>query len=193
MKVSRVLQVTALATGIGCSLYLAGDTAAAQGRGVRRGPPPTAGRPPVAGKPADAGPPPVAGRPHDVGDQRRGRGPGREGAGRPEARTEPRDERSFEVLRRNPRLADRVRGLLPPGTDLEAAQSGFRNLGQFIAAVHAANNLGLPFDQIKAKMVSEGLSLGRAIRALKPEVDADAEARRAQAAARETMRGARRP
>jgi hypothetical protein len=173
-------------------VLLSGDAALAQGRGVRRGPPPTAGRPPVAGKPADVGRPPAEPRPEETGAQRRGRGagPARERRGHPSG---PRDERSLEALQRNPRLAERVRDLLPPGTDLQAAAAGFRNLGQFLAAVHVAHNLGLPFDQVKAKVVGEGLSLGEAIHLLKGDVDAKHEAERAERAAREMMRSTRQP
>lgn len=170
---------------LGVLLTVGIDTAAAQGRG-RRGPPPTAGRPPAIGKPADVGRPPIVRGPEEGEPQGRGTRGGE--AHRQHPRQGPQDERSFEALRRNPRLAERVGGLLPPGTDLEQAAAGFRNLGQFIAAAHVAHNLGLPFEQVKAKMVGEGLSLGETIRALRPDVDADREAGRALAAARETVR-----
>src|SRR5262252_1314291 len=46
----------------------------------------------------------------------------------------------------------RIQGLLPPGSDLKTAESGFINHGQFIAALHVSQNLNIPFDQLKAKM-----------------------------------------
>src|SRR5262245_14822212 len=44
----------------------------------------------------------------------------------------------------NPALAARLRAFLPPGMTLADAASGFRNEGQFIAALHVAYNLHIP-------------------------------------------------
>jgi hypothetical protein len=78
-------------------------------------------------------------------------------------------------LARNPALAAKLQALLPPGTDLNAAAQGFKNLGQFVAALHVSQNLGIPFDQLKAKLTGPGAeSLGKAIQDLKPGVDAKA-------------------
>jgi hypothetical protein len=42
------------------------------------------------------------------------------------------------------------------------AESGFKNHGQFIAALHVSKNLNIPFDQLKAKMTSSlPMSLGQ--------------------------------
>src|SRR5437870_2271339 len=46
----------------------------------------------------------------------------------------------------------RIQSLLPKGTDLTTAESGFKNRGQFIAALHVCKNLNISFDQLKAKM-----------------------------------------
>jgi hypothetical protein len=72
--------------------------------------------------------------------------------------------------------------LFPAGTDLAAASKDFRNLGQFVAAAHVAdNNPNFTFDELKAKMLDgEGMSLGEAIRALDPSADATAEAQTAE-------------
>jgi hypothetical protein len=52
---------------------------------------------------------------------------------------------------------------------LQAAAKGFRNLGQFIAALHAATDQKISFDQLKADMTGPGHdSLGQAIQDLKP-------------------------
>ena len=78
--------------------------------------------------------------------------------------------------------------MLPPGTNLDTAASGFRNLGQFVAAVHVAHNLSIPFDQLKSKMVGGKMSLGDAVHALKPEMTTDsakAEAKKAEAEAQQ--------
>src|SRR5215831_10785132 len=58
-----------------------------------------------------------------------------------------------DKLADNTKLAAKLQSLLPKGTDLTMASSGFKNLGQFVAAVHVAHNLGIPFDQLKAKMM----------------------------------------
>ena len=54
-------------------------------------------------------------------------------------------------LAANPALSAKLSALLPPGTNLATASAGFKNLGQFVAAVHVSKNLGIPFDQLKAK------------------------------------------
>src|SRR5215813_12522307 len=68
-----------------------------------------------------------------------------------------------EQLDRNTHLATKLRGLFPLGTDLKQASSGFKNLGQFVAAAHVSHNLGIPFDQLKARMTgNSSVSLGKA-------------------------------
>lgn len=49
------------------------------------------------------------------------------------------------------------------------ASAGFRNLGQFVAAVNVSNNLGIPFSQLKTRMVDQGMSLGQAIQDTRPQ------------------------
>jgi hypothetical protein len=62
--------------------------------------------------------------------------------------------------------------LLPAGATLSGAATGFRNEGQFVAALHVAHNLNIPFDQLKAKMTgSDPVSLGKAIQELRPTLD----------------------
>ena len=91
-----------------------------------------------------------------------------------------------ELLQQNSKLSEGLARLLPAGTNLQTAASGFRNLGEFVAAVHVSNNLGVPFAEIKTRMMS-GDSLGDAIRALRPDADAQVEARRARARAEEDI------
>lgn len=85
----------------------------------------------------------------------------------------------------------RMENLLPQGMSLETAQSGFKNRGQFIAALHVSQNLGISFELLKEKMTgipatppattsttstttpetqtsSSPMSLGKAIQELKP-------------------------
>ena len=82
-------------------------------------------------------------------------------------------------------LRSRIQSLLPPGTDIKTAESGFKSHGQFIAALHVAKNLNISFDQLKAKMIgvtatstgqqtsSTPISLGKAIHALRPDMSAN--------------------
>jgi hypothetical protein len=90
----------------------------------------------------------------------------------------------------NPQLAARVESMLPPGSSVSAASAGFKNEGQFIAALHVSQNLGIPFDSLKAKMTgSSAVSLGAAIKELKPgmkEPEAKDEAKKAESQAKAT-------
>jgi hypothetical protein len=88
-----------------------------------------------------------------------------------------------QKLQRNTNLASKLESRLPKGTDLMAAAEGFRNLGQFVAAVNVSNNLDIPFAQLKTSMVDEKMSLGRAIQAWKPTADATREASLAESQA----------
>jgi hypothetical protein len=83
-------------------------------------------------------------------------------------------------LQKNTNLASKLSGRLPAGTDLMTAAEGFRNLGQFVAAVNVSHNLGIPFADLKTAMVVDGMSLGQAIKSERPSVDSTMEARRAE-------------
>jgi hypothetical protein len=83
-------------------------------------------------------------------------------------------------LQRNPNLANQLTERLPRSFDAVSASSGFRTLGDFVAAINAANNLQIPFVTLKARMVDGRMSLGQAIRNLRPSADYRAEARRAE-------------
>ncbi|MBI4459485.1 MAG: hypothetical protein HY648_05450 [Acidobacteria bacterium] len=90
-------------------------------------------------------------------------------------------------LERNERLRSKLQGVLPAGTDLQQAATGFKNLGEFVAAAHVSHNLGIPFANLKAKM-STGSNLGEAIHELKPDVDHNAEAKKAREQARKVLK-----
>jgi hypothetical protein len=71
----------------------------------------------------------------------------------------------------NPELAARVRSMLPSDASINSASAGFKNEGQFLAALHASHNLDIPFDQLKSEMTgSHAMSLGSAIKASKPDM-----------------------
>ena len=96
-----------------------------------------------------------------------------------------------QKLQRNTNLASKLQSRLPVGTDLMTAAKGFRNLGQFVAAVNVSNNQGISFTALKTRMVDGGMSLGQALQDVKPTVttnDTTAIARRAEADADATIR-----
>ena len=78
--------------------------------------------------------------------------------------------------------------MLPNGMTSQQACSGFKNLGQCVAAIHVSNNLKIPFDDLKAKMTGDNTeSLGKSIHELKPDADAKAEAAKATKQAKKNI------
>jgi hypothetical protein len=84
-------------------------------------------------------------------------------------------------LASNPALSSKLSALLPPGTDLAKAAAGFHNMKDFVAALHASKDLGIPFDQLKAKMTGPGAeNLRKAIAELAPTANAKAAEKQAE-------------
>jgi len=83
-------------------------------------------------------------------------------------------------LRRNEKLSTRLQELLGD-RNLQESAEGFKNLGQFVAAAHVSNSLGINFDDLKMYMTDPDSpkSLSKAIRELRPAVSARREARKA--------------
>src|SRR5262249_24134177 len=69
---------------------------------------------------------------------------------------------------------------LGPSVNVINAASGFRNLGQFVAAVNVSHNLGIPFPQLKNDMVTNHKSLGQSIQDLRPSANSTQEVERAE-------------
>src|SRR5215467_7667471 len=93
-----------------------------------------------------------------------------------------------EKLTDNTKLASKLQSLLPSGTNLQMAAQGFKNLGQFVAAVHVAHNLGISFDELKAKMIGPPKeSLGKAIHAMKPDANSSEETKKGEKQAKQDM------
>jgi hypothetical protein len=166
------------ALGVGPSLF-------AQGRGGGS----AGGR--GGGAPSSpTGPEPTVSRPTPEPD--RGKSSGDHA---PNANADPRSAQSAtndaaRQLAGNSGLSAQVAKLFPDGTDLGLMAGGFKNLGAFVSAAHVSKNLGIPFDQIKTRMVRDGSSLGDAIHALKPELGesgAKAEAMRAEERAKKDI------
>lgn len=85
-----------------------------------------------------------------------------------------------QKLAKNTSLQNKLLSRLPAGTNLLEAADGFRNLGQFVAAVNVSKNLDIPFDRLKANMVTKKMSLGQSIQDLRPASSAAVEAQHAE-------------
>jgi hypothetical protein len=83
-----------------------------------------------------------------------------------------------------PSLASNLQPLLPAGMTVESASLGFKNLGQFVAAVHVSRNLDIPFSSLKTEMITNSHSLGQSIQMLKPGTNGTVEAARADKTAK---------
>lgn len=85
-----------------------------------------------------------------------------------------------DAFLREPKLAAKLQKLLPQGPKIQDACDGFKNLGDCVAAIHAAQNLGIPFADLKTKVTGKGAEkLDKAIHELKPDVDATSEKKKA--------------
>ena len=100
-----------------------------------------------------------------------------------------------------------TQGVVPADTNLKATCSPIKGLDECVAALHARHNLGLDFDCLKSNLTGtrtdvetssckgaprkRAMNLSNAIRALKPDVNAKAEAKNAEKQAREDLRRAR--
>jgi len=88
----------------------------------------------------------------------------------------------------NSKLSSNLQKLLPAGTTPQQACSGFKNLGQCVAAIHVSHNLGIPFADLKSKLTgSNSESLGKAIQALKPSSNSTAEKKKAEKQAQDDI------
>jgi hypothetical protein len=147
---------------IGFVLYMGSTSAHAQGKGPGSNPGPSANHGPDQGRGHDA---------KDVKETRQEK----------ELST---DKKFQERLANDPEFKARITALLPKGMDLKTAEEGFKNHGQFIAAMHVAKNLNISFTELKAKMTGANPeSLGKAIHDLRPtlsEKDANQEAEKAE-------------
>lgn len=92
----------------------------------------------------------------------------------------------------HPQLLEKVKAMLPAGMTLDQASAGFKNEGQFIAALHVSRNLNIPFAQLQAEMTGKDHdSLGQAIHDLQPATDAKRAAKTAEKEADADVKAAR--
>lgn len=98
-----------------------------------------------------------------------------------------------QILARNTALAGKIQKLT--GMPAQQACSGFKNLGQCVAAAHVSKNLGISFACMQADMTGQAppkgsacpagtgsgksMSLGKAIQTLRPTADSKAESKKA--------------
>jgi len=103
--------------------------------------------------------------------------------------TKPANMKVANAMERNQYLSSIVKPLLPPRTKMTTAAAGFKSQKDFIAALHASRNLGVPFGEIKSRMTAEHrMSLNESLRVIRPEMTknlAKAEAQRAQQQAKD--------
>jgi hypothetical protein len=93
-----------------------------------------------------------------------------------------------DVLSHNTAIAGKIKTLT--GEEAATACSGFKNLGQCVAAAHVSKNLDIPggFDALKAKTTGTGsVSLGKAIEQLAPGSNGKSEAKRANKQAQQDL------
>ena len=107
-----------------------------------------------------------------------------------------------DILTKNPAIGSKIQTL----TGMPASQSctGFKNLGQCVAAAHVSKNLRISFDCLKSDMTgtapqgtscpagtgTKSMSLGKAIQTLDPTADQKAESKKGQTEAKQDMKSA---
>jgi hypothetical protein len=92
----------------------------------------------------------------------------------------PIEQRPKDYLSQNPKFSAKIQQLLPEAVTPMQACDGFTTLGDCVAAIHAAQNLGIALADLKGKVTGKGSkNLEKGIHDLKPEVDAKAERKKA--------------
>jgi len=102
------------------------------------------------------------------------------------------------------KLSVGLQAILPVRTTLKDACTAFKSLDDCVASLHVSNNLQIKFNCLKWNVTgvrpsgdvksceapAKTMSLDKAIRALKPDVNAKAEARNAERRAKEDIKDA---
>ena len=97
-----------------------------------------------------------------------------------------------QILSKNTRLSGKIQSLT--GMPAQQACSGFKNLGQCVAAAHVSKNLGISFGCMKSDMTGQAaqgtscpagtgtksMSLGKAIQTLDPKANQKAESKKGE-------------
>jgi hypothetical protein len=105
-----------------------------------------------------------------------------------------------QLLTQNTKLSDKISTLT--GEPAQQACTGFKNLGQCVAAAHVSKNLGISFACLKSDMTgaapstnsscptgtgSKSMSLGKSIQTLSPKTDSKTEAKKGQQQANQDL------
>jgi|SRR5271157_845198 len=95
-----------------------------------------------------------------------------------------------QVLHDDPKLSSKLKDMLPPDLTPQQACAGFKTLEQCITTIHVAQNLKLPFPDLKAKTTGKGsVGLQKAIEQMAANANAKDELKKAKKQAGEDMKG----
>lgn len=108
-----------------------------------------------------------------------------------------------QLLTQNTKLSDKISSLT--GESAQQSCTGFKNLGQCVAAAHVSKNLGISFDCLRSNMTgaapattsscptgtgSKSMSLGKSIQTLSPTVNSKTESKKGQQQANQDLKNA---
>ena len=106
-----------------------------------------------------------------------------------------------DILSKNPAIGDKIQSLT--GMPASQACTGFKNLGQCVAAAHVSKNLRITFDCLRSDMAgtaplstsncpvgtgAKSVSLGKSIQALDPNAESKSESKKGQTQAQQDLK-----
>jgi len=106
-----------------------------------------------------------------------------------------------DILSKNPAIGDKIQSLT--GMPASQACTGFKNLGQCVAAAHVSKNLRITFDCLRSDMTgtaplstsncpagtgAKSVSLGKSIQTLDPHADSKSESKKGQTEAQQDLK-----
>lgn len=95
-----------------------------------------------------------------------------------------------QVLHDDARLSAKLRDMLPADMTPQQACAGFKTLEQCVTAIHLAQNLKLPFADLKAKTTGKGsVGLQKAIEQMSANANSKDELKKAKKQAADDMKG----
>jgi hypothetical protein len=95
-----------------------------------------------------------------------------------------------QVLHDDARLSATLKAMLPADLTPQQACAGFKTLEQCVTAIHLAQNLKLPFADLKAKTTGKGsIGMQKAIEQMAANANAKEELKKAKRQAAEDMKG----
>ena len=106
-----------------------------------------------------------------------------------------------DILSKNPAIGDKIQSLT--GMPASQACTGFKNLGQCVAAAHVSKNLRITFDCLRSDITgtaplstsncpagtgAKSVSLGKSIQTLDPHADSKSESKKGQTEAQQDLK-----